>query len=469
MMFSTSMLPPIGVSLWYQDDSPMPFVMSFLLTFLTGLFIWWPFRHANKELKTREGFFIVALFWSVVCLYGALPFMLSAAPHESLTDAVFEAVSGFTTTGSTVINGIDFLSHAIRYYRQQLQLIGGMGIIVLAVAILPMLGIGGMQLYRAETPGPVKDTKLTPRITETAKTLWLIYVGLIVLCCLSYWAAGMTLFEAIGESFATVSTGGFSLHDSSFAYYDSPLIEIIAIIFMLLGAINFGLHFVAVKEGTLKHYVKDVETKTFLIMMLVSSVIVLIVLLASAYFPDPFRSVTKVIFNVISIATTTGYLATPVAVWPLFLPYFIFILAMIGGCGGSTTGGIKVMRMMLLQKQGAREMNRLIHPNAVFPIKFGDHVLSNHILDATFGFTSIYIGLFILLFLLLMATGLDLTTAFGSLVACLANSGQGLGDATNNFSGLNVFSKWILIFAMLLGRLEVFSILILFTPGFWRK
>ncbi len=464
------MIPPIAVSLWYQDDSPMPFIIAFLLTFFTGLFIWWPFRNTtNKDLKTREGFFIVALFWSVICLYGALPFMLSAAPHESLTDAVFESVSGFTTTGSTVTNGVDFLPHAIRYYRQQLQLIGGMGIIVLAVAILPMLGIGGMQLYRAETPGPVKDSKLTPRITETAKTLWLIYVGLIVLCCLSYWAAGMTLFEAIGESFATVATGGFSMHDSSFAYYDNPLIEVIAVVFMLLGSINFALHFVAVREGTFKHYLKDVETKTFLMMMFVSSIIALTFLLVSAYFPDPLRSVTKVIFNVISIATTTGYLAAPVAAWPLFLPYFVFILAMIGGCGGSTSGGIKTMRMMLLHKQGAREMNRLIHPNAVIPIKFGEHVLPNHILEATWGFVSIYLGLFILLFLLLMASGLDISTAFGSLVACFANSGQGLGDTANNFSGLDMFSKWLLIFAMLLGRLEIFSILILFTPGFWRK
>lgn len=469
MMFSLSMVPPIAVSLWYQDDSPMPFIVAFLLTFLTGLFLWWPFRHANKDLKTREGFFIVALFWTVVCLYGALPFMLSTAPHESLTDAVFESVSGFTTSGASITVGVDYLSHAIRYYRQQLQLIGGMGIIVLAVAILPMLGIGGMQLYRAETPGPVKDSKLTPRITETAKTLWFIYVGLLIICIFAYWAAGMTLFEAIGESFGTVSTGGFSLHDSSFAYYDNPLIEIIAIVFMLLGSINFGLHFIAVKEGTLKHYFKDIETKTFLIVMLIGSLIALTVLLANSYFPDPFRSITKVIFNVISVATTTGYLTTPVAAWPLFLPYFIFILAMIGGCGGSTTGGIKTMRMMLLQKQGVREMSRLIHPNAVIPIKFGDHVLPPHILEATWGFISMYIGLFILLFLLLMAAGLDMTTAFGSLVACLANSGQGLGDTTNNFAGLNLFSKWLLIFAMLLGRLEIFSILILFTPGFWRK
>lgn len=469
MMFSLSMLPPVAVALWYEDGNSTPFLSAFVITWIVGFLLWFSFRKFSRELKSRDGFLIVTLFWVLICLFGSLPFMLGQSPKDTFTDAVFESVSGFTTTGATVTVGIDALPHAIRYYRQQCQFIGGMGIIVLAVAILPMLGIGGMQLYRAETPGPVKDSKLTPRITETAKTLWYTYLTLIGLCALLYWAAGMTLFEAIGESFATISTGGFSLHDKSFAYYNNPVIEVIAIIFMMLGSINFGLHFFALRHNTLKHYWEDTEFRVFCWVIALGSLLCLFVLLIRGIYPSPFRDFTKIVFNVVSLTTTTGYSATTFSAWPMFLTYLVFFMAMIGGCGGSTTGGIKLMRVMLLYKQVMREMGRLVHPSAVIAMKFGGHTLPPHVLEAMWSFISAFVGISILLLLALVATGLDLNTAFGVLVGSLANAGQGLGTAAQNFSGLNVIAKWLLIIAMLIGRLEIFTILILFTGAFWRN
>ncbi|GAB4392022.1 MAG: TrkH family potassium uptake protein [Gammaproteobacteria bacterium] len=469
VVFSFTMLPPILLAEWYDDSSPAPFWGAFALTLGTGLLLNLLCRGARRELKTRDGFLVVTLFWLVLCVYGALPFMISKAPHETFTDAMFEAVSGLTTTGATVTPGVDYLPHAVRYYRQQLQLLGGMGIIVLAIAVLPMLGIGGMQLYRAETPGPVKDSKLTPRITETAKALWYIYVGLIICCCLAYWAAGMNFFDAVGESFATVSTGGFTMHDASFAYYKNPTIEIIGMIFMILGATNFGLHFYALQQQSVRNYWDDLEFKAFAITLLMSSLLVIAIILPHHIYSSTTETVIKASFNVVSMATTTGFISSPFASWPTFLPVFVCLLAIIGGCGASTSGGVKMIRLLLLQKQGMREINRLIHPHAVVALKFGDQSLPDNVLQAMWGFIAIFIGVFIVLVLAVMATGLDLTTAYGVVVACLANAGQGIGTATTNFVELSQTCKWLLIFAMLAGRLEIFTVLVLFTPTFWRS
>jgi len=469
MMFSVSMLPPAVVAMIYQDSTPSPYLASFVLTFMTGFLFWLFLWKHDEDLKGRDGFLVVVLFWVVMCFFATIPLMLAELPHDNFTDAMFESVSGFTTTGATAVVGIDSLPHAMRYYRQQLQFLGGMGIIVLAVAVLPMLGIGGMQLYRAETPGPIKDSKLTPRITETAKTLWFIYVGLTALCGLCYYFAGMDGFDAIGESFATVSTGGFSMHDNSFAYYHNHVIYLIAMFFMILGATNFGLHFIALRRFSLMPYVKDEEFKVYLKILIGVSAICAIVLIRAKVFSSDLDATINSFFNVVSLSTTTGFVAAPFEKWPSFLPILIMIVATIGGCAASTSGGIKVMRALLLNKQSTRELHRLIHPHLVENIKFGQRSLPEKVLQAMWAFIASYILLFVVILLLLMNEGLDFITGFGAVAASLSNAGVSIGHLADNFSGITVFSKWLLMFAMLAGRLEIFTLLVLLTPAFWRK
>ncbi len=468
MLFSSTMIPPMVVSVLYQDQHLQPFAAGFSIILLLGVVFWFPTRHVHKELRTRDGFVVTVLIWTVLCLASAIPLLLSEDPNLSVADAVFEAVSGLTTTGGTVITGIDQLPPSILWYRQQLHWLGGMGIIVLAVAVLPMLGIGGMQLYRAEAPGPVKDTKLTPRITETAKALWYIYLSLTVACMLAYWAAGMNLFDAIGHAFSTVATGGFSTHDASIGFYNSPVITFITIVFMLLGAVSFSLHFLALHQRSLLVYFRDPEFLFFIsTMALVSLVAVLILALTDTYnLPE---SLLKGIFEVVSIATTTGYTTADFSQWPLMLPFLLFLVTFMGGCAGSTGGGMKVMRVLLIFKQGLREMRRLIHPNAVVPVKLGRRPVPDRVLEAVWGFFSIYMFMFVLLLLVLLATGLDQVTAWTAVAACINNLGPGLGDVTYHFGEINDVAKWTLSFAMVLGRLEVFTVLILFTPEFWRR
>ncbi len=468
MIFSISMLPPIFVSFWYHDQAVWSFIVGFFVTLLTGAAIWLPYREHFAELKTRDGFLIVVLFWTVLSSFGAIPLIVDADTHMSFTNALFESVSGLTTTGATVVTHVGKLPHAILYYRQQLHLLGGMGIIVLAVAILPMLGIGGMQLYRAETVGPIKTNKLKPRITETAKALWYIYGGLVLICALLYWLAGMQPFDALGESFSTISTGGFSTHDSSFAFYHSSLIDGIAVIFMLLGATNFGLHFHFIKTRKISTYFRDPEFRFYLIMLGTIIFITLITLLTYHKYHH-VRTLLDTIFSVVSISTTTGLTTTNFSIWPLFLPYLLMFVAIMGGCGASTSGGLKIMRCMLLKEQGRRELKRLVHPQGVFAVKLGDITLSDSVTQAIWGFMAVFIALFIILLLLLLATGLDLTTAFGALAACISNTGAAIGKVANNFDHIPIFSKWILIFAMIAGRLEIFTLLVIFTPDYWRK
>ncbi|MEM1243303.1 MAG: TrkH family potassium uptake protein [Pseudomonadota bacterium] len=469
MLFSLSMIPPIIVALIYGDGTIDSFVAAFLITFFVGLCLWLPFYKKSSELKTRDGFLVAVLFWVVLCFFGALPLLFATDPVMSFTNAMFESVSGLTTTGATVLTGIDFLPHSLLYYRQQLQFLGGMGIIVLAVAIMPMLGIGGMQLYRAEIPGPIKESKLTPRITETAKTLWLIYIGLTILCALCYWIAGMTFFDALGESFTTVATGGFTMHDNSFAYYHNPGIEIIAIVFMLLGATNFSLHFLVLNNKKFSAYWKDIEFKFFRYILLVVTIITTLTLLRYNIFDNVKTTLLKASFDTVSMLTTTGFITGNFSTWPSFIPFFIMIFAMVGGCGGSTSGGIKVMRVLLVLKQGFLELQRLIHPRSVLSLKFGKQILPPYVIGGVSGYIAIFIFIFIILFLVMLAAGMDVTTAFGAVTATLANTGASIGGVAHSYQALSDLEKWILIFAMLLGRLEIFSILILFTPGFWRR
>ncbi len=468
MIFSTSMLPPMAVA-WFFHEPLSAFVDAFLITLVTGALIWLPVRNDRRDLKLRDGFLIVCLFWIVLGLFGAIPLFVSEAPELSVTDAVFESISGLTTTGATIFVGIDELPRGILYYRQQLQWLGGMGIIVLAVAILPMLGVGGMQLYRAETPGPIKDNKLTPRITETAKALWFIYLGLTIACGASYWLAGMSVFDAVGHAFSTVAIGGFSTHDLSIAYFENPLIEVIAIVFMLVAAANFALHFAAWRNANLMVYLRDPEFLGLLgLMGLLTAIVAYALWVLGVYFA-PDEAILKAAFQAVSIGTTTGFASAPYAAWPSFIPVILLFASFVGGCAGSTAGGIKVIRMLLLLKQGLREITRLVHPAAEIPVKLGDRTVSNHVIEAVWGFFSAYVGVFALMLLVLMATGLDQVTAFSAVAACLNNLGPGLGDVAANFSGLNSLAKWVLVFAMLLGRLEIFTLLAILSPAFWRR
>lgn len=469
MLFSClSNLPPIIVSYIYGDNTAFAFAISFLTTFSIGLLLWLATARSKQELHTRDGFLIVTLFWAVLGTIGCLPFLLASTPELSLTDAIFESMSGLTTTGATVISGIDELPKSILFYRQQLQWLGGMGIVALAVAVLPMLGIGGMQLYRAESPGPVKDNKLVPRLTETAKALWYIYLALTAACAIAYWLVGMDPFDALSHSFATIAIGGFSTHDDSLGYFANPAVDLVAIIFMFIAGINFALHFTAWGRRSIKHYLSDPEFRFyFYILSFVSIVTILTLILSDVY--GVYESIFKGLFQVVSIATTTGFTTAEFDSWPSFLPYMLFYAAIIGACAGSTGGGMKVIRILLIFKQGIREVQRLIHPRAQIPIKLGKNPVPNRVIEAVWGFFAVYIMVFLAMLLALLATGLDIITAFSAVGACINNLGPGLGSVAETYGHLPATAKWILCLAMLLGRLEIFTLLVLFTPMFWRK
>lgn len=469
MAFSLSMLPPIGVSFWYEDGSAFAFIAGFAIIFFLGLLIWVPARREYREMRARDGFVIVAGFWLVLGLAGAVPLLLSEDPAISWTDAAFEAVSGLTTTGSTVLVGLDSMPESILYYRQQLQWLGGMGIIVLAIAVLPMLGVGGMQLFRAEITGPMKEARITPRIAETAKGLWYIYVGLTVACALAYWLAGMRPFDAIGHAYSTVGIGGFSTYDASLGHFDSHAIELIAVVFMLIAGVNFALHFLTVRRQMVGHYFQDPEFRTYAFIQAVLIAGVVIYLLLTRVYESGLDAIIKGAFQAVSISTTTGFTSADYQAWPGFLPVLLTFASFVGACAASTSGGIKVIRMRLLAAQGTREISRLVHPNAEIPAKLGRRIVPQRVLDSVWAFFSVYVALFVVMMLTLMATGLDQVTAFSAVAAAMNNLGPGLGDVSANFQALDVLSKWVLIFAMLLGRLEIFTLLVILTPAFWRR
>jgi trk system potassium uptake protein TrkH len=468
MLFSFAMLPPLLVSMYYNDGVAYSFLTTFFLTLLSGFILWAPVMKNRRELKTRDGFLVVTLFWTVLGTFGSFPFIFTSSLQMSVTDSFFESISGLTTTGATVLSGLDDLPKSILYYRQQLQWFGGMGIIAIAVAILPMLGIGGMQLYRAESPGPVKDNKLLPRVTETAKALLFIYISLTMLCAIAYFLAGMPIFDAIGHSFSTVAIGGFSTHDASIGYFDNSVIEVIAIIFMLISGINFALHFFAWQHKNPLHYFQDSEFRFYISMMAVIGLITVLFLFFSGVY-NLHDSIFKGLFGVVSIATTTGFSSADFSVWPTFLPFMLFYMAFVGACAGSTGGGIKVIRVILIIKQGFREIAKLIHPNAVIPIKLGNHRVPDRVLESVWGFFSVYVMVYMVMLLACLAVDLDITTAFTAVGASINNLGPGLGDVAQNYGAIPDAAKWILCLGMLLGRLEVFTLLVLFSPHFWRS
>ena len=467
IIFSAAMLPSLCLALYDRDNSVPPFAIAFAINVFAGLAIWLPCRHARRDLHIRDGFLVTALFWIVLGCFGAIPFYTSGALQLSVAGAVFESVSGLTTTGATVIIGLDELPRSLLLYRQLLQWLGGIGIIVLAVAILPMLGVGGMQLYRAESAGPAKDTKLTPRITGTAKALFQIYVGLTALCALSYTVVGMPIFDAICHAFSTVAIGGFSTHDASMGYFENDQILLVCTLFMVISAVNFGLHFIALQRRNLRIYMQDSETSFFSVVIGSATVVTCGTLILTTALP-PSEGLIHGMFQTVSIATTTGFTTRDFASWPNFLPVFLLMLSFMGGCAGSTGGGLKAMRLLLIFRQGMRELRQLLHPNAVIPLKLDSRRVQPAVVSAVWSFYAVYMVTLVTIMLLMLATGLDFTSAFSATAAALNNLGPGLGSVAANYSGVNEVGKLLRCVAMLAGRLEVFTLLVLFTPAFWR-
>ncbi|WOJ92482.1 TrkH family potassium uptake protein [Congregibacter variabilis] len=467
-LFSVTMLPPLLIAVLADDDTVTGFISAFAITLMSGATLWLPLRGVKRDLQIRDGFLVTALFWIVLGLFGSLPFALTESLNMDITDAIFESVSGLTTTGATVLTGLDELPASILLYRQMLQWLGGIGIIVVAVAVLPMLGIGGMQLYRAETPGPSKDSKLTPRITETAKALFTIYLALTVLCAGAYSLAGMSGFDAVCHAFATVAIGGFSTHDASMGYFQSDAIYMVSTMFMLISALNIGLHFAAFRRRSMVGYWEDSEARFFAGAMAVCVGITCAYLMFSETL-NTQDSLVHGLFQAVSITTTTGFATQDFSIWPGFLPMMLLMFSFMGGCVGSTGGGIKAMRLMLIYKQGIRELKQLIHPHAIIPLKVGNRRVEATVVSAVWSFFAVYTFAFIVIMLVLMATGLDFITAFSAVAAALNNLGPGLGSVAANYGEISNFAKSVLCFAMLLGRLEVFTLLVLFTPMFWRN
>lgn len=467
-LFSMSSLPPLAVAWYYGNGGASAFISSFVLCVSIGSLLWALNRQQKNPLKTRESFIIVVMFWVVLASVGAIPFWWPDVYALSFTDSMFESFSALTTTGATVLTGIDELPHAYRFYRQQLQWLGGMGIIVLAVAVLPLLGIGGMQLFRAETTGPLKDNKLTPRIADTAKHLWYIYMGITCACALAYWFAGMSVFDAVGHAMSTVAIGGFSTHDANLGYFGSGWVNLIAMVFILIAGVNFALHFGAVRGKTIRGYLGDPELRAFLFIQLVLISVCTSTLVALDWHGDLWTSVSHAALQAVSIGATAGFTTDEYASWPLFLPMLLILASFIGGSAGSTAGGLKVIRVLLLFRQGVRELNRLVHPKGVFSIKYGNRPLPDRVVQAVWGFFAAYALVFVCIMLAFIGTGLDDYSAFGATAATLNNLGAGLGSVAMTFAEVSQAGKWVAIIAMLFGRLEVFTLLVLFTPAFWR-
>ena len=463
MLFSLSFIVPISISLLYSDSSLNTFLITFLLVLSVGFVFWFTSKNHKQELSSNDGFIIITLFWLVLAIAGSLPFYLSGM---SVVDSFFESMSGITTTGATVITNIDDLDKSLLMYRQLLQWMGGMGLIVLAIAVMPILGIGGGQIYKTEIPGAMSDQKLTPRITETAKALWTIYFGLTVLCALMYWIAGMNGFDAIAHSLSTVSIGGFSTHDDSIGFFNSFGIELVCIIFMIISASSFALHYGAIFRGRALRYFYDPEFRFFIS-------IILLVFAASSlilfFNPGSSESQRSVLFQAVSIVSTTGFTTTDYSLWPSVIGFLLLIGAFIGGCSGSVGGGIKSWRILIMLNHAHKQLIKIIHPRAVVSVKIGSKVVDGSVAESVWGFFSIYVISFMLLLFALLATGLDFTSAFSAIGACLNNLGPGLGEVSANYSSVTNAGKGILAFGMILGRLEIFTVLVLFMPMFWRR
>lgn len=470
MGFSGLMATCFLTSYFNQDGVTQAFLDAMLISFCVGALMFLPTLKIPKKLSRQAGFLLVAMTWSLSPMICTLPLLL-ALPNMTLVDAYFETMSGLTTTGATVMSGLDTLPMSLNLWRSELNWIAGMGIIIFAVAILPMLGIGGMQLYKAETPGSVKESELPPRIAQTAKALWFVYAGITVACILSLKVAGMGWFDAVCHAFSAMSLGGMSTHDNSVGFFDSVPIEIVLTVFQLIAAINFATHFVALRKQSLKPYFEDMEARGFLILVLSSCVLAASVLQYEGTYPDFWTALRHASFNLVTIATDSGFATQDFNQWPIFVPIWMLFLSCLSASSGSTGGGIRMIRTIILIKQARLEMFKFIHPFAIRPMKIGDTVISNNIITSVMGFIFLYFICIVILIFALLLTGLDFLTSFSAIIACFNNAGPGLnlvGPATN-YSVLNDVQTMICTFAMLLGRVQIFSIVILFIPEFWRK
>jgi len=469
-IFGITYVLPLIASLAYRDGTFQEFAVAALITSGAGSAIALATRRYRRELKSRDGFLLVTLAWVFMSAAATVP-MLLLMPGLSFTDAFFETTSGLTTTGSTVLTGLSTLQPSVNLWRHALHWFGGMGIIVLALAILPLLGVGGMQLYKAEAPGPVKDTKLTPRITETAKALWLTYTGLTAACVVVLKLAGLSWFDAVCHAFSVLALGGFSNYDSSVGELRSPLVEVILIAFMLVAAVNFTRHFVAFRRLTTAPYRSDPELKAMLFVIGASVVLVSLVNVSEGMYADFWSAVRHSAFSVVSIATTTGFVTEDYEKWPAFVAWWLLLLSCICCSTGSTGGGIKMFRTLLLWRQAFREMRLMVHPNAVEPIRIGGQVVPNRIAYAVLAFIFLYFMTVVLLTFALLLSDLDIVTAFSAVLASINNMGPGLNRVgpSTTYQSLTDFQTWVCSIAMFLGRLEIFSVLVLLTPAFWKK
>ena len=468
ILFSAIQLFPIIISLIYNEQNYLSFLESSLITFASGLFLYGVnYSKDYEDLKIRDGFLLIVLLWFIFSIFASIPFLLKTNPL-TIVNAYFEAVSGLTTTGATIFVNLDNELKSILFYRALLQWVGGLGIVVLALALFPILGIGGMQLYRGEASNPVNNNKLRPKMAETAKSLWFIYLFLTILCFFCYRFSGMTNFDAVTHAFTTIAIGGFSNYDNSFAYFSNNFIYLFASVFMFLSAISFSLHFVAFNKIDITGYFKDKELRFYTTIIFVSLILIFIVL-QSTNANNNFDTLILSVFQTISFATTTGFVSTDQSSLPLFIPYLLIALAGMGACAGSTGGGLKAIRVYILFRQAKNELKKLIHPSSVIPLKIGDNVIDKEISDSVWGFVSVYLFALFFGILLILATGINIETAFSTIFSCLNNLGPALGDATENYASLNDASKIILSFTMILGRLEIYTLLVLFTTFFWRS
>ena len=468
MLFSVAQVIPGFLAYFFEEkEFVYNFIFTGFITFLIGCFLFFLASDKNGDLRTKDGFIITIFFWTVLGFFGSIPFYLANLEGVSYIDSLFESISGLTTTGATVLVGLDEMPRSLLFYRQLLQWLGGMGIIVLAVAVLPLLGVGGMQLYKAETPGPLKDSKLTPRITETAKALWFVYVTMTVACSILYKYFGMNWFDAVSHAFSTISIGGFSTHDQNFAFFDNSALRWTAIVFMVISGVNFALHYLAWTKRRVFHYFYDSEVKLYLSLLATTALITYLTLYYSGNIYGDM--IVDSAFQAVSIGTTTGFLTSNYSNWPLFVPIMLLIAAFIGACAGSTGGGIKVIRALILIRQGSSEITKLIHPNAVVTIKFGKKSLDPRVSESVWGFFAVYVATFLFILMILLSQNNDFLTAFSAVGATLNNLGPGLGSVSENYQEISDISKAALCLAMLLGRLEIFTLLLLFTPSFWRN
>ena len=467
--FSLLQLTPILVSITYNEENLSAFGYSFLITLTFGSFLYLVnFEKKYEGIRVKEGFLLTVLLWFFFTIFASLPFILGSKSELSLVSAYFEATSGLTTTGATIYSDLSSEYYSILFYRGLLQWVGGLGIIVLAIALMPLLGVGGMQLYRGETQGPINQSKLRPKIAETAMVLVYIYLILTVLCFFSYFIAGMDYFDAVVHSFTTIAIGGFSNYNESFAYFDNSAINLLAIIFMFISGISFSLHYLSFSNFKLFNYVKDPEFGFYWKMLALTSFIFIV----TTWLYSTELSSNKIIsslFTVTSFATTTGFTVLDHTSFPTYLPQLLILVGMIGACAGSTAGGFKAIRGLVLLNHAKRELKKLIHPNLVLPLKIGRKKINAEVADSVWGFLTVYLLTFLIGSFLLLGQGIDTETAFSAIAACLNNLGPGLGEVAYNYAGMDAFSKVLLAFVMILGRLEIYTLLVLFTAFFWKE